>query len=89
MKYIPWVVAILAPVSFVLLTHNVIKLAEEPAFGDPANIYNNYVIALEVVPVPFPPVTAIFILVLQGYVAYRLTYWLLRRLSPKGNNTAA
>lgn len=82
LKRISLVVAILTCLLQILFAHSLIKLPDEAFWSSPWQMYENYAFAIALgLSLPAPYVSAAVILLLFGWVTYRITYWILRKLS--------
>lgn len=82
-KKISLTLAILAVVGQVLFTHRMVKLPNEPFWTSPVEMYDNFAFALTLaLSLPAPRYTTLLVMVLIGWIAYRVWYWLLGRFIP-------
>lgn len=81
-KQISLTLAILAVVGQILFTHQMVKLPDEPFWTSPIEMYDNFAFALTLaLSLPAPRYTTLLVMILIGWVTYRVWYWVLGRFA--------
>lgn len=89
-KKISIVLAVLTVIGQVLFAHQMAKLPDEPFWTSPLEMYNNFAFALTLaLSLPAPRLTTILVMVLIGWIAYRVWYWILGRFKPAVDTNTA
>jgi len=74
------ILAILTVIGQILFTHRMVKLPDEPFWTSPLEMYDSFAFALTLaLSLPAPRYTTLLVIVLIGWIAYRIWYWILGR----------
>lgn len=81
-KRVSLIIAILFCILHILFAHSTIKLPSDPFWTNPWEMYENFAFAIALgLSLPAPYISGLVILLIMGWITYRVTYWLLRQLS--------
>lgn len=81
-KRISLLVAVLFCLLQIIFAHSMVKLPSEPFWDTPWQMYENFAFAIALgLSLPAPYITGLIILLLMGWISYRITHWVLRKLS--------